>query len=105
MRVPNQKNGKLTQNLHGTIFERKSIGSKQRKKKSYKRRAHDVKNQDASEGPRQGPIQGFNLLQMRSKLICLEFEFWTPSKVSLSILAEVTSKRTVEPDNPSVSKW
>jgi hypothetical protein len=40
-------------------FERKSIGSKQRKK-----RAHDVKNQDASEGPRQGPTQGFNWLQM-----------------------------------------
>jgi len=59
-----QKNGKLKQNLHGIIFERKSIGSKQRQKKSSKRRANDVKNQDAREGPRQGPTQGFNLLQM-----------------------------------------
>jgi hypothetical protein len=37
---------------------------KAKKEKELKRRAHDVKNQDASEGPRQGPTQGFNLLQM-----------------------------------------
>jgi hypothetical protein len=44
------------------ILEGKSIGFNPKKK--LKRKAHDLKNQDASWGPRQGPTQGFNLLQM-----------------------------------------
>ncbi len=32
------------------------------KKKELKRRAHDLKNQDASEGAREGPTQGFNFV-------------------------------------------
>jgi len=38
------KSGKLRLNLHGTIFERKSIGSDGKKKK---KRAHDLESQDA----------------------------------------------------------
>jgi hypothetical protein len=52
----------LRQNLHGTILKGKSIGLNP--KKEIKRRAHDLKNQDASWGPNQVPTQGFNLLQM-----------------------------------------
>jgi hypothetical protein len=45
MRVQDPKSG-IFFNLHGTIFEGKSIGLNQ--KKRAKRRAHDVQNQDAS---------------------------------------------------------
>jgi F0F1-type ATP synthase assembly protein I len=44
--------------------ENQLIQSKE-KKKELKGRAHDVKNQDASEGQRQGPTQGFNLLESK----------------------------------------
>jgi hypothetical protein len=44
---PRPKSDKWRLNLHGTILEGKSIGSKP-KKMSLKRRAHDMKNQDAS---------------------------------------------------------
>jgi hypothetical protein len=44
----------------------KSIGLNPEKKKGeLKRRAHDLKNQDASWGPLHGPTQGFNLFQKR----------------------------------------
>jgi len=43
------KSGKLRLNLHGTNLEGKSIGFKpKKKKKTLKKRAHDLKNQDAS---------------------------------------------------------
>jgi hypothetical protein len=41
------KTGKSRLNLHGTILEGKSIGLNQ-KNTELKRRAHDLKNQDAS---------------------------------------------------------
>jgi hypothetical protein len=64
MKGPWPKNDKLRQNLHGTILKGKSIGLNP--KKEIKRRAHDLKNQDASWGPNQGPTQGFNLFQMNT---------------------------------------
>jgi hypothetical protein len=47
---PIPKSGKLRLNLHGTNLEGKSIGfkPKKKKKKTLKKRAHDLKNQDAS---------------------------------------------------------
>jgi hypothetical protein len=45
---PRPKSGKSRLNLNGTILEEKSIGLNPKKKRSYKRRAHDLKNQDAS---------------------------------------------------------
>ncbi len=44
------------------------------KNKELKRRAHDLKNQDASKGPREGPTQGFNFVSNESKLVlkCLK---------------------------------
>jgi hypothetical protein len=45
-----------------TILEGKSIGLNP--KKSNKMKSHDLKNQDASWDPNQGPTQGFNLIQM-----------------------------------------
>jgi hypothetical protein len=44
----NKKSGKLRLNLNDNILEGKSIGSKPKKKVSYKRRAHDLKTQEAS---------------------------------------------------------
>jgi hypothetical protein len=41
----------------------------QTKIKKLKRRAHCLKNQDASEGPREGPSQGFNFVSNESKLV------------------------------------
>jgi hypothetical protein len=45
---PTPKSGKSRLKLNGTILEEKSIGLNPPKKMSYKRRAHDLKNQDAS---------------------------------------------------------
>jgi hypothetical protein len=46
---PRPKGGKSRPNLHGTILEGKSIGSKFKpKKKELERRAHDFKNKEAS---------------------------------------------------------
>ncbi len=54
---PRPKSGKSWLNLHGTIFEGKSIGSHQKKKKKKKKigkkkrvskRAHDLETQDVS---------------------------------------------------------
>jgi hypothetical protein len=56
---PRPKSGKSRLNLSGTILEEKSFGSDQKEIK-LKRRAHDLKNQDASYSQ----TQGFNLLQM-----------------------------------------
>jgi hypothetical protein len=45
---PRPKSGKSRPNLHGTILEGKSIGSNPFfYKKEVKRRAHDLRNQDA----------------------------------------------------------
>ncbi len=68
MRGPRPKSGKSRpNNLHGHQFQMgKSIGLNPEKKKGeLKRRAHDLKNQDASWGPLHGPTQGFNLFQKR----------------------------------------
>jgi hypothetical protein len=45
---PRPKSGKSRLNLNGTILEEKSIGLNPPKKRSYERRAHDLKNQDAN---------------------------------------------------------
>jgi hypothetical protein len=65
---PISKSNKLRLNVHVAILERKSLGlkPKEKKKKQLKRRAHDLKNQDASYGPRQSPTQVYNLLQVSS---------------------------------------
>ncbi len=55
-------------NLLGTIFERKLIALNP-KGKELKRGVHDLKNQDANQGPRHGSTQGFNWLQIGSKLV------------------------------------
>jgi hypothetical protein len=46
---PISKSNKLRLNLHGTILEGKSIGLNPPKKNTLKKRAHDLKNQDASQ--------------------------------------------------------
>jgi hypothetical protein len=70
---PRPKSGKLRLNLHVTIVEGKSIGLNPRKELT--RRAHGLKNQDAS----QGPTQVFNLFQMSPNWL---LGIWTldPSK-------------------------
>jgi hypothetical protein len=44
---PRPKSGKSRLNLHGTIFEGKSIGSNHNQKGAKKERAHDLKNRNA----------------------------------------------------------
>ncbi len=66
-------------------FGVKFIGSNPQRKKSLKRRAHDLKNQDASQGPREGPTQGFNFASIESKLVATNLDHGPLSKVSLSI--------------------
>jgi hypothetical protein len=46
--VQDQKSGKSRLNLHHTILEGNSIGSNHKPKKRAQRKAHDLKNQDAS---------------------------------------------------------
>jgi hypothetical protein len=56
-------------------LEGKSIGLNATKE--LKRRAHDLKNQHTSSGPRQGRTQGFNLLQMSLNWF-LQIGYWLP---------------------------
>jgi len=53
----------------GNILDGKPSTGPDQKKELKGERAHDLKNQGASEGPRQGPTQGFNLLQVSPNLL------------------------------------
>ncbi len=50
--------------IYGSHFGGKINWFQPQKKEKLKRKAHDLKNQDASWGPRQGQTQTFNLVQM-----------------------------------------
>jgi hypothetical protein len=59
------------------------IGSNPKKKKSLKRRAHDLKNQARVQG--EGPTQGFNFASSESKLVPTNLDHGPLSKVGLSV--------------------
>jgi hypothetical protein len=67
---PRPKSGKSRLNLHDTNFGRKINWFETPKEKELKRERahHHLKKQDASEGPMEGPTQGFNLLHMSPNL-------------------------------------
>jgi hypothetical protein len=77
---PRTKSDKLRLNLHGTCFEGK-INQLRPKNRALKG-AHDLKNQDASCGPRQDPTQGFNFA---SKLVPMNLDFGAHLKWALLV--------------------
>jgi hypothetical protein len=86
------KSGKSRLNIHGTILKGKINQFGPKKNGAKRERAHDLKNQDASQSPNLGLTQGFNLLQMSPNWF---LGIWTHRKTHLKwvlIRASLTLK-------------
>ncbi len=67
--------------------KKKTNKQKQKQKASYKRRAHDLKTQEASQGPMECGIQGFSFASNESKLVPRKLDPGPHLKWALRVVA------------------